>query len=439
MTEAANSLRWWRFDSWSLDRQNAELLHQSGQRESLGAREFGVLDFLIQHRNDFFTYKDIIDKVWDAPVEPNNAEQAMTKIRRKLRNLGLREEEVIERRRGKGCRVVLTPDAFSETAPIKDTVSVDMPKPAGGVWFDANSRKLWHAKSVFLPINEEDLDMKTGKLGALRRIEVPRAALEEAVANRPDLLMDTMVYEHLRDVWSQPRKYRSIIGNCPALKHWIAEIWQSVSQDSKDLERNQLRKFYSAMQSPALEEELLPDFTYEDVSCWRIFVQAFPESVSLLEAVCAEKEISSKHRMAVSLLASVLATNRDWQISSRAKAVARELNRDAVSRLYHYKEYRVVRQFLYAAAEAGEAPVQSVIDFYHRHPVEWELIFHRAYYKDATDTSHARAAVRKCVRPLERDIGTRQISLYHQDKLPRNLVDEVYRTLGEVRTSLPHG
>lgn len=303
----------------------------------------------------------------------------------------------------------------------------------GGVWFDSNTKTLWHmAQSVFLPLSEEDLDMKTGMLGALRRIEIPRAALTEAMLDRPDLLMDRQVYEFLRDVWSHPKKYLPIIAERPALKTWIENIWAPRLRGSKGLERRQLQKFYRAMQSPDIPAELLPDFTYDEVSCWRVFIQAFPESLGLLEAASSITKMRHTQRMAVAALSSTLALTDDWRISSRAAAITRRLIRDvAASTVYSYREYQLVRHLLYAAVEAGESPADNFLDFVQNphHPVKWELDLNRKYYKDHTDATMALTIVRKLERPLNRDEWTRKVTEYHSNLLPKKLIDAAYRKM----------
>src|SRR5437764_14947067 len=111
MLKMDESVKFWEFETWCLDRENEDLLGQNGMREHLEEKEFAVLDFLISNSGTFFSPKDLIDEVWpsDAFVEPNNAEQAVTRIRKRLGNLGLRGEEIIERPRGKGFRFVRTP------------------------------------------------------------------------------------------------------------------------------------------------------------------------------------------------------------------------------------------------------------------------------------------------------------------------------------------
>ena len=326
---------------------------------------------------------------------------------------------------------LLSLGAIISNTTLEPGMSTDAPRPRGNVWFDPDSKTLWRtAKSVLLPINTTDLDENAGRLGALRRIEIPRKALEEAVLDRPDLLMSKDVYEFLRDVWSHPKKYHSIIAGRPALKKWVEGIWAVPSSESKNLERIQLQKFYQAMQSPQISNESLPDFTYDEVSCWRIFMQAFPESVSLLEVASANKAIRYTQRMALASLSSTLAMTTDWRISSRATAVSVRLMREfTVSTVYSYRQYQLVRHLLYTAVEAGEFSADNFLKFVRNHPVKWEFDLNRDYYKDYTDATMALTIVRKLDRPFNRDEWTKKISEYHRDILPKKLVDEAYRKM----------
>jgi transcriptional regulator with XRE-family HTH domain len=327
---------------------------------------------------------------------------------------------------------VWLPDPLLSPTAATEPPGGGAPRPEG-LWFDPHTKKLWRmAKSIFLPISGEDLDMEKGRFGHLPRFEITKAALEETLRISPDLLMNRSVYEFLRDVWSHPKKYHSIISGRPALEQWVQNIWAPVHRGSKSHERSQLQNFYHAMQSEEIKARWMPEFTYEDVSCWRVFVQAFPESIDLLEKASRSKAIRYTQRMAVSLLSSTLAVTDDDRIAKRAAAVVRQLNGEvAVATVYSYRQYQVVRQFLYAAVEAGEADVKDFLDFLNNphHPLEWEFRLNRGYYKDDTDASFALTIVRKCDRPFNRDERTKPISEYHREALPKKLVDKAYRDM----------
>jgi transcriptional regulator with XRE-family HTH domain len=330
---------------------------------------------------------------------------------------------------------IWTPNRFSPTISASDSNGAPTPIPGpSGVWFDPDTKTLWRMRrSKFVSINDWDL---RANMGRLRRIEVPEAALEEAAA---DLLLDADVYEFLREIWAaRPAMYESFLAARPALRQWVQSIWAPLRAGSKDLEQRQLAKFFLAMQAyrqtGKIDARLLPRFAYESISCWRIFVQTFPESIGLLEAVSADKNVSDRHRMAVSLLSSTLATTDDSTISSRARGISARL-RDEVglSSVHRYSEYQVIRQFLFGAVEAEAFPANRLLDFLHRHSRKgWEFLLNRGYYNDPTDLSFARSAVKKCERPLPRDERTRSISEYHRNLLPKGLVDEVGKMIAKV-------
>lgn len=289
-------------------------------------------------------------------------------------------------------------------------------------------------RSLFVPLGKQEL--KTN-IGRLRRVEVSEVARSQALADRPEVLMDSQAYEFLRDVWSHPKKYVSIISYSPHLKYWVENIWAPVSRNSVSLEREQLAKFFRAMQAVDPDPSNLPGFTYDDISCWRIFVQIFPESLSLLEQVSMNYKLPHAQRMAISLLSSALATTDDSRISSRACAIVRRLSREVTdSTVRSYREYKWRRQFLFAGVEAGEVQLAVFLNFIEAHvSTGWEFRLHRDYYKDLTDETFTRSTVKKLELPLRRDVVTRQIVEYHLNNvLRREDVDQAYRNLS--RTGL---
>jgi hypothetical protein len=304
------------------------------------------------------------------------------------------------------------------------------------IWFDPASKLMWRmpmAESAFLPINAEDLEKRSGKFGVLRQIEVPLAVRDEVLVIRPDLLMPREIYDFLRDVWSHPKRYHSILNGQPALKAWVKRIWDSSSPSSKDLERKQLLNFYRAMQSPQIDEQLLPNFTYGEVSCWRVFTQAFPESIFRLEEASSIKELSTQKRATIAALCSTLAMIKDnWPIAIKAAAItSRLLKETSAETVYSYREFKLIRHFLYAAVEAGACPVERFLNFIHNphHPVEWEFRFNREYYESDTDARLAATVARKLERPLNRDEHTRKITEYHREFLPKGLLEKAYHAM----------
>lgn len=330
---------------------------------------------------------------------------------------------------------VMPPPSIMPPTSQNDANGVWMPQPTpGSVWFDPNTKRLWRMRrSKYLPIDARDL--RTG-MGRVSRFETPQEIVTAAEA-RPDVLLESDVHGFLREMWTlRPELTESFISGCPSLKCWVDNIWAPVPPGSKDLEQEQLKKFFLLMdgyrRTGTIIKKYLPQFSYKDISCWRIYVQAFPESIALLEAISADKEIAAPQRMAASLLCSALATTDDSTISSRACAISARLRDEvSVSTVYNYNEYQVVRQFLFGAVEAEEFPVGRMLNFLHDHSkTNWEFLLNRGYYDDPTDKSFAFSIVKKCTRPLPRDKRTERISEYHRNQvLPRDLVDETDRII----------
>jgi DNA-binding winged helix-turn-helix (wHTH) protein len=407
-----------------------------------------VLRVLVENRKRWLSPAFILENAWKGTfVGPRNVIVQVSKIKQTLNDFHARLGECIESNRQLGYQFSdeTVRELLNDAEPIHRSPLLISPKDAlisapatesqnsgNEIWFDSKSKSMWQMRrSIFLPISKEDLDPERGKLGMLRRLETPQAVLAEATADRPDLIMGSDIYEFLRDLWSNPKKYHSILEGHPALKTWITNVWAPLLPGSQTLERKQLGKFYDAMQSPEIEERLLPGFTYNEVSCWRVFVQVFPESIHLLEAASAV-DISNAKRMTVAALSSTLAVTDDWGMSMRAMAIAARLLRETSARtVYSYREYKLIRHYLYAAVEAGVCPAERFLDFVHNphHSFKWELQFNREYYKDESDAPLALAAVRKIERPLNRDAATKKISEDHRELLPRHLIEKAYDRL----------
>jgi tetratricopeptide (TPR) repeat protein/DNA-binding winged helix-turn-helix (wHTH) protein len=101
------------FGNWQFDVRNGELIAQSGRRAALKPTECQVLDFLVEHKENFYSAYQIIDAVRgpDVFVQPNVVEQCITSIRKQLTSLGigLNGKKVIETKKGKGWRFTVAP------------------------------------------------------------------------------------------------------------------------------------------------------------------------------------------------------------------------------------------------------------------------------------------------------------------------------------------
>jgi len=324
---------------------------------------------------------------------------------------------------------VASPDSAPSSAKQRLILRPPSPEEAERnqhLWLDSDCNLWVMRQTADVPINEWDLHTN---LGRIRRIEIPQSAREQALSERPELVMDSQVYRFLRDVWSNHKKYPSLISGCPSLRDWIQRIWAPLPQGSEELERKQLKKFFGAMHSRAPDPRWWPGFTYDEVSCWRIFVQIFPDAISLLEEVGLNTKMPYTKRMAISLLCSTLAMTDDSRLSSRATMIAARLGQEVAGYTVHsYRQYQEVRQFLFAAVAAGELSVERMVDFLHHHAqTKWEFRLNREYYRDPTDASFIRSIVQKCDRPLPREESIKAISEYLRDELlPRTLLEQTY-------------
>lgn len=293
-------------------------------------------------------------------------------------------------------------------------------------------RTLWRTRdSLLVPISELDLFRHFGRLG---QIELPAAVLDEATTRLSGPGIHQDLWRLLRNLWALPERYRRQATRLPGVREWLDGISAPVALTPERRERREFRNFVRAMEGFSLRgAAALPGFTYDEISCWRVFVQLFPESIHILKRASQYPEaIRSDQLMAGSLLSSALATSDDNVLARRAQDVLRRLRAiTTVSRVYSYPSYRVVRQILFAAAEAdgGDRYVRNLLDFIHRHPEEWDLRLNREYYKDRTDLAMVRSTLRKLRRPRERDRRTARISEFFLERFPKALVDRVQQDL----------
>lgn len=234
----------------------------------------------------------------------------------------------------------------------------------------------------------------------------------------------------LRNLWSLPERYRREASKLPQIRAWLDDILRPRDRGREQHERKQFQSFVRAMQDVGCAEVLpIPGFTYDEISCWRVFIQLFPESLCLLKQV---SEHPSHYRadqlMAVALLSSALATADDQVLAGRAHDTLTRLSSVAAnSRTYRFQHYAVIRQLYFAMAEAhGDlAWVNRCVNFIRRHPATWDLRLTRAYSRDHTDGALARSVMKKIECPKPRDVNTGRISEFLLDRLPKGLVDAV--------------
>jgi hypothetical protein len=297
------------------------------------------------------------------------------------------------------------------------------------IQLNRNASLLSSRESMFVPVEISEIAEMAGRL---RRIEVPQAVLREVMSNRPDLVSDFQVYKFLHDCWSShPEKHKSTILRFPTALDWIQSIWKPASVESAAQERMQLKRFFSVMNnfvdSGMLISPGLPGFLYDEVSCWRVFVQLFPTAIQLLEAASMNRELPDDKAMALSLLSSTVALTDEKLLSQRARSISSRL-RDRVRghKAMNKKQYRMIRQLLYSAVEAGVYASDEMLVFLQtsKDYLRWELEMLRDYYKDKSDKTLACSIIKKCGQPLVRDENTLPISHFHRNLLHRDLVTQ---------------
>jgi hypothetical protein len=291
---------------------------------------------------------------------------------------------------------------------------------------------IWRTRnSLLVPISETDLFRHFGALGSM---EIPAIVLNEAKMMPETLTVEIDLWRLLHNIWSLPEKYQQQAMGLPGIRNWLNSRMTPIAPKYKQWERKQFQKFVRAMEGILSGNKIsLPSFTYKEISCWRIFVQLFPESIRILNRVSQYPEAHQPQElMAASLLSSTLASADDDVLSGKARNLLRRMQSVANNaKLYDYRQYRVVRQIRFSVTEAdgSEKAVQETIDFVHSHPKEWDSLLNRRYYRDTTDVSLVRSTIRKLERPKPRDLRTARVSEFFLERFPKSLVDEVRKAV----------
>lgn len=249
-------------------------------------------------------------------------------------------------------------------------------------------------------------------LGRLTEIEVPEQVVQEAI--KSNYISDEQAGRFLRSLTLAPEKHRAYLLQRPYTQEWLRQFMRSYSKENVDRERKQFGLFVRSMINYYRGTwYAMPRFKYEDLSCWRIFVQLFPASFPLIETVLKYPNYWPRDQiMATFLLASTLTNADDKTLVKRAAnllpILTQQLN---ASRVNDYNQYKVLREYYFTCAESGDRhAVDRCIDFMHHHPVDWDLSLNQEYYSDSTNSSLERAVRRKLLMPKSRDIQTIRLS-----------------------------
>jgi hypothetical protein len=277
-----------------------------------------------------------------------------------------------------------------------------------------------------LPISEPDL---FAQFGRLRTLEASTATVDHV---RSIATTNQDAFGHLRQAWMSALELGG--GSYPPeVRGWVDPIIQTPSREKYTREINEFRKFVDAMTHASRGEHFhVPGFTWDEVSCWRIFVQLFPGSFGLLQQLAKYPDRWSPNQlMAGANLLSTLTSSGDSFLSGAAHAALKELSSRLITgHVYSFSSYLLVRQLHYAEVEAkgDRLSVGRCKDFINAHPARWDFALNRKYYRDSSDLSLARSTVWKLENPKERDLRTVPICEFFLDRLPKDLVDSVRRT-----------
>jgi hypothetical protein len=249
--------------------------------------------------------------------------------------------------------------------------------------------------------------------------------LDEAKA-RLEATIEPDIWRFLQTWWSLPRARRSQAKRLPAIRQWLRAAEAPIPADAMVRERREFQRFVAFMEAGRGGAELLLGFTYDQVSCWRVFVQLFPQSMEKLLEVCNErvKICSDSQLMALSQLGSTFASTSDHAQRVGGQRILHILKArlGMAGQLFDYRKYRVIRQLYYTSCEAGDIDSSTVIDFLRRHPSQWELSLNREYYRTYTDDAMIRSTSAKIVRPRSRDVATLRISDFTLGRFPKHQV-----------------
>jgi hypothetical protein len=267
---------------------------------------------------------------------------------------------------------------------------------------------LWRVKPpLILPITEIGL---LKNLGHLSSLEVSEELIKETFLGRsttPD------AWHFLHEALVNPEHLMGESNQLPQVKSWLAQLLDPPSKTSVDRERDEFRLFVRAMrQCKEGNPFRMPLFTYDQISCWRVFFQMFSESWRLLEAMLrSPKYFSDEQLMSGFLLASSLANVDDRATSDKGIILLEKAWKEFGTSQANVSRFPVIRQLHFCCAEADiKGAVDKCLNFTHRHSAKWELDLNRGYYMDKTDESFKRSLERKLKNPKYRDTKTSRIS-----------------------------
>ena len=290
-----------------------------------------------------------------------------------------------------------------------------------------HSSSLWRTRpspSPYLPVAGSDLFRHFGRLPALE-------ASAQLVANMRDgKTLDLDVWHQLHDMSTSPNQFIDATQS-PEVRHWLNGIASVPSKQQIKREIQEFRRFRKAMLDAAHGKLFdFPGFTYGEVSCWRIFMQLYPESLLLLKPLAKYPDkFSAQQLMAAFQLLSTLTSSGDASLAAVSRKLLGELSARYLSgRADDFRTYTMLRQLHYNLAEAdgGRKAVRQCIDFIHAHPLEWDFELNRRYYGEHSDAAFVRSSLSKLEYPKERDLRTKRIAEFFLGRFSDTLIGAVH-------------
>jgi hypothetical protein len=292
-------------------------------------------------------------------------------------------------------------------------------------------KSIWRINNnLQLPLNEIDIFRN---LGNLRKFEIPINLKNELTKSTNNIINidissnEEDIRNEIRNIWINHPKYQKDLGK-GNLFLWLNEVTKLIDKDTYLKEYNEFKRFVLSMRTFSLKTFSLkkkpfwfPNFNYLEVSCWRIFVQMYPESIKLIEFVISNPWYWDNDQiLAAFLLLSTLSQDSDNYFSSNTVDIL-----NSVSNHYHsktandYNQFQITCEYTFVLAEAigDKTLVKNHIDFVNKNPIDWMLKLNQDYYGDKTNNTLKRATFMKIKNPKLRDEKTKEISEFMQNRI----------------------
>ncbi len=287
-----------------------------------------------------------------------------------------------------------------------------------------SSSSVWRAeRRPSAPVAVSDLSRAFGLLSV---IEPPAGVLSE-IAEIKSLASEREQWTYLRNLWAEDDEGRRLaLRDSPETAGWVGRILSTPPEVRRSLEVGEFLRFIRAMKLFDKGKQFrLPRYNWQEISCWRVFVQVFPGTIDLLESFIRRniQQKPSGDLIAPLLLTSTLAKASEGVAGERARKLL-DFPRQALDAMAvdTYPQYRILSNFYAARAEAGTQPdADRQMEFTKRHlrdGRDWDLQLMRDYYE--RDDAHSMAVVQqKLIKPKLRQLNTSDHEQWRYERLKR--------------------